>query len=114
MGLWKCKKAAVTKTIVLSVINTAGPAFRIIPFILCLSLSQKDQIHLARSDMQNFVGLVKRIIHQASSINVSGSGKLTLEELKMMMEKLGAPQTHLGLKAMIQVKRNQILIQFLF
>jgi len=36
------------------------------------------------------------------SYNVSGSGKLTLEELKMMMEKLGAPQTHLGLKAMIQ------------
>merc|ERR1712018_31995 len=34
--------------------------------------------------------------------NVSGSGKLSLEELKMMMEKLGAPQTHLGLKAMIQ------------
>ena len=38
-----------------------------------------------------------------SSYNVSGSGKLSLEELKMMMEKLGAPQTHLGLKAMIQV-----------
>ena len=36
--------------------------------------------------------------------NVSGSGKLSLEELKMMMEKLGAPQTHLGLKAMIQVR----------
>jgi len=36
------------------------------------------------------------------SYNVSGSGKLTLQELKMMMEKLGAPQTHLGLKAMIQ------------
>merc|ERR1712020_217690 len=31
-----------------------------------------------------------------------GTGKLTLEEMKMMMEKLGAPQTHLGLKAMIQ------------
>ena len=35
--------------------------------------------------------------------NESGTGKLTLEELKKMMEKLGAPQTHLGLKAMIQV-----------
>lgn len=34
--------------------------------------------------------------------NVSGTGKLSLEEMKMMMEKLGAPQTHLGLKAMIQ------------
>ena len=39
-----------------------------------------------------------------SRFNESGTGKLTLEELKKMMEKLGAPQTHLGLKAMIQVK----------
>ena len=38
-----------------------------------------------------------------SRFNESGTGKLTLEELKKMMEKLGAPQTHLGLKAMIQV-----------
>lgn len=29
-------------------------------------------------------------------------GYLDLEELKRMMEKLGAPQTHLGLKAMIK------------
>ena len=35
--------------------------------------------------------------------NVSGSGRLSLEELKVMMEKLGAPQTHLGLKEMIKV-----------
>ena len=35
--------------------------------------------------------------------NVSGTGRLSLEELKFMMEKLGAPQTHLGLKAMIKV-----------
>jgi len=34
--------------------------------------------------------------------NVSGSGTISLEELKVMMEKLGAPQTHLGLKAMIK------------
>lgn len=34
--------------------------------------------------------------------NSSGSGRLSLEELKVMMEKLGAPQTHLGLKAMIK------------
>jgi hypothetical protein len=34
---------------------------------------------------------------------VSGSGRLSLDELKFMMEKLGSPQTHLGLKAMIQV-----------
>ena len=27
-----------------------------------------------------------------------------------MMEKLGAPQTHLGLKAMIKVARNSIFI----
>ena len=35
--------------------------------------------------------------------NASGTGKLSLEELKAMMEKLGAPQTHLGLKEMIKV-----------
>lgn len=33
---------------------------------------------------------------------MSNTGRLTLEELKVMMEKLGAPQTHLGLKAMIK------------
>ena len=33
---------------------------------------------------------------------MSGSGTISLQELKMMMEKLGAPQTHLGLKAMIK------------
>ena len=38
--------------------------------------------------------------------NVSDTGRLTLEELKIMMEKLGAPQTHLGLKAMIKVRIN--------
>merc|ERR1712079_432543 len=34
--------------------------------------------------------------------NASGNGKISLEELKTMMEKLKAPQTHLGLKAMIK------------
>lgn len=34
--------------------------------------------------------------------NASGTGKLSFEELKAMMEKLGAPQTHLGLKDMIK------------
>ena len=40
--------------------------------------------------------------------NVSGSGTISLQELKIMMEKLGAPQTHLGLKAMIKevIMRN--------
>ena len=37
-----------------------------------------------------------------SRYNVSGSGTISLQELKIMMEKLGAPQTHLGLKAMIK------------
>jgi len=36
------------------------------------------------------------------SFNISNTGRLSLEELKIMMEKLGAPQTHLGLKAMIK------------
>lgn len=34
--------------------------------------------------------------------NVSGNGFITLAELKVMMERLGAPQTHLGLKAMMK------------
>jgi len=34
--------------------------------------------------------------------NESGSGTISLMELKTMMEKLKAPQTHLGLKAMIK------------
>lgn len=33
--------------------------------------------------------------------DVGHDGYLDLTELKMMMEKLGAPQTHVGLKAMI-------------
>ena len=33
---------------------------------------------------------------------MSCSGYISLEELKVMMEGLGAPQTHLGLKAMIK------------
>lgn len=34
--------------------------------------------------------------------NTNRDGYLTLDELKRMMEELGAPQTHLGLKAMIK------------
>ena len=41
---------------------------------------------------------------QIKEFNSSNTGRLSLEELKIMMEKLGSPQTHLGLKAMIQVK----------
>lgn len=33
--------------------------------------------------------------------DVGNDGYLDLAELKIMMEKLGAPQTHLGLKGMI-------------
>lgn len=33
-------------------------------------------------------------------------GFIDLMELKLMMEKLGAPQTHLGLKNMIDQKRK--------
>ena len=40
--------------------------------------------------------------------NDSGTGKLSLEELKVMMEKLGAPQTHLGLKEMIKVRARAL------
>lgn len=37
-----------------------------------------------------------------SRYDTGRDGFLCLTELKYMMEKLGAPQTHLGLKAMIQ------------
>ena len=45
---------------------------------------------------------IKEYEAKFQTYNVSGTGALTLEELKFMMEKLGAPQTHLGLKAMIK------------
>jgi len=37
-----------------------------------------------------------------NAYNTSGTGKLNIEEFKLMMEKLGAPQTHVSLKAMIK------------
>jgi len=45
---------------------------------------------------------VKEYEVKFKTFNASGTGRLSLEELKVMMEKLGAPQTHLGLKAMIK------------
>jgi len=45
---------------------------------------------------------IKEYESQFKTYNVSDTGRLSLEELKFMMEKLGAPQTHLGLKAMIK------------
>lgn len=45
---------------------------------------------------------IKEYESKFKQFNVSGNGRLSLDELKFMMEKLGAPQTHLGLKAMIQ------------
>lgn len=45
---------------------------------------------------------IKEYERKFKMYNVSGTGKLNFEELKAMMEKLGAPQTHLGLKDMIK------------
>jgi len=45
---------------------------------------------------------IKEYETKFKTYNLSGTGRLSLEELKFMMEKLGAPQTHLGLKAMIK------------
>jgi len=45
---------------------------------------------------------IKEYEKKFKSFNESGTGKLSLEEVKAMMEKLGAPQTHLGLKEMIK------------
>ena len=38
----------------------------------------------------------------ARRYDIGNDGYLDLEELKRMMEKLGAPQTHIGLKQMIR------------
>jgi len=45
---------------------------------------------------------IKEYEAKFKAYNVSGTNRLSLDELKAMMEKLGAPQTHLGLKSMIQ------------
>jgi len=45
---------------------------------------------------------IKNFENKFNMYNISQSGTISLEELKMMMEKLRAPQTHLGLKAMIK------------
>lgn len=45
---------------------------------------------------------IKNFEDKFTMYNVSRSGTISLEELKIMMERLGAPQTHLGLKAMIK------------
>ena len=48
------------------------------------------------------VDIAEKQKNEICRYNVSGSGTISLQELKIMMEKLGAPQTHLGLKAMIK------------
>jgi len=49
----------------------------------------------SRKDIKEYEKLFKKY-------NVSNTGFLDLMELKLMMEKLGAPQTHMGLKDMIK------------
>jgi len=45
---------------------------------------------------------IKEFENKFKMYNLSGSGSISLSELKQMMERLGAPQTHLGLKAMMK------------
>lgn len=45
--------------------------------------------------------LTNAFVSSICSYNIGKNGFLDLNELKIMMEKLGAPQTHLGLKEMI-------------
>lgn len=45
---------------------------------------------------------IKEFENKFKMYNASGSGTISLAELKVMMEGLGAPQTHLGLKTMIK------------
>jgi len=74
-----------------------------VPRFKPLQPPSKWYIQRISSDFEEFTWKqVRDLSIKFKTYNVSGSGKLTLEELKMMMEKLGAPQTHLGLKAMIQ------------
>ena len=46
--------------------------------------------------------IIASIMNCLFRYNISGSGSISLSELKQMMERLGAPQTHLGLKAMMK------------
>merc|ERR1712029_209074 len=48
------------------------------------------------------MGQIQGLEDKFKTFNSSGNGNLSIGELKFMMEKLGAPQTHLGLKAMIK------------
>jgi hypothetical protein len=55
---------------------------------------------LRESTRRNRQARVLRI--RNSVLNISKCGKMSLEEFKSMMEKLGVPQTHLSLKSMIR------------
>lgn len=46
-------------------------------------------------------GTIKRLEKSFRSWDEDGDGRLNLAELKRLMEGIGAPQTHLGLKAML-------------
>jgi len=48
------------------------------------------------------IGELKEFEKMFSKFDKDGSGSLDLMELKMMMEDMKLPQTHLGLKAIIK------------
>lgn len=57
----------------------------------------EEGLILCSGIMDLWLGLIR--IHR---YDVDKSGFIDLMELKLMMEKLGEPQTHLGLKGMIR------------
>ena len=74
----------------------AGAAFGV-------KLSSKKAYQNVRSEFREFsLSELKEFEQLFEKYDMDKDGALSFEELKYMMEKLGMPQTHLGLKAMIQ------------
>lgn len=67
---------------------------------------EKNYVKVHKNIYTEFQEFSRKEIKQYEAMfkkyNVSGTNRLSLDELKTMMEKLQAPQTHLGLKSMIQ------------
>lgn len=67
---------------------------------------EKNYVKVAKNVYTEFQEFSRKEIKdyeaKFKSYNVSGNNRLSLDELKVMMEKMGAPQTHLSLKSMIQ------------
>mmetsp|Transcript_6200 Transcript_6200/g.9668 ORF Transcript_6200/g.9668 Transcript_6200/m.9668 type:complete len:176 (+) Transcript_6200:38-565(+) len=65
--------------------------------------AMRKQFQAARTEFKELsISELKEYEQLFEKYNTSKSGFMDLQELKYLMEKLGSPQTHLGLKAMIK------------